>query len=117
MDPKLRNTIQFFCYDDQPYLFVFSLCKYRSVDQLYKSLTMPGGGEKVITVLSREACFDKALHFASQQMTITIDGDDEGEEDGEEGRFVYSLCCPVSKTLMTMPVRGKNCKHFQVRQL
>ena len=114
IDPKQQNSIQIFCHDDQLYVFVFSICKYRSVSQLYKSLTSPAS-EEAITVLPWEACFDKALHFARQQMTVAIDGDHgEVQEVGEEGKFVFSLLCPISKTIMTTPVRGRNCKHFQV---
>jgi len=112
-DLRQPNNIQFFCYDDQPYVFVFSLCQYRSVTELQTTLTTPSNDEAV-TVLPREACFDKAMDFASQHMTVNLDSDHEDDHD-DLGKFVYSLLCPISKTIMTTPVRGKNCKHFQVR--
>jgi len=112
-DPEKVNNFQFFCFDDKPYVFVLSFCRYRSAEQLQLNLTAPSS--KVISVLPQESCFGKALNFAAQQVMVTID-DDSGDEAGsnEVGKLIISLLCPISKALMKNPVRGKQCKHFQV---
>ena len=108
-DPKMKNIIQFFCFDDQPYVFAFCVVQYRSVNQLKLHC------EESIPVLHSEAGFEKAIGFISQEMTVTLDSDEEtGQDQDETRKFVYSLMCPISKTIIRTPVRGKCCKHFQV---
>ena len=108
-NPKQANNFQFFCYDDQPHFFVFSFCRFISVQHLKLSC------EKTISLRSQEGCFEKAMSFVSHKQTVTLDSDDDGGLENEANRkLVYSLLCPISKTIMKTPVRGKNCKHFQV---
>jgi len=112
-DTKQVTRIQICCYDDQPYLFYLALCKFRSADAVYDILMKPGLA--AIQKLSREESLRKAVTSMTGKMVILDDSDDEfGDHDGDT-KLVFSLICPLSKTLIQTPVRGKTCKHWQVR--
>lgn len=113
VDPQQENMIQICCCDDQQYVYTVSQCQYRSVDELYKTLVNQANQE-YITTLSYSASFEKALNFASRQMTVALDRDNEDMDEIESRKFIFTLTCPISKTRITTPVRGKSCKHFQV---
>jgi hypothetical protein len=78
---------------------------------LYKTLTNPSSPE-AIERLSLEAAMDKAVGFTIEQMLV-VDSD-EDEEEEELGKFIFSLLCPLTGSPMKFPVRGRNCKHWQV---
>jgi hypothetical protein len=111
-DPKKITRIQLCCYDDQPYLYCLAFCKFRSPDAIYQMLMNPA--QNWTEKLSREEGFRKAIQYvnANGQMVV-LDSDNESEP--EVAKLIFSLICPISKTLMQTPVRGKSCKHWQVR--
>jgi hypothetical protein len=111
-DPKKVTRIQLCCYDDQPYLYCLAFCKFRSPNAIYHMLMNPA--QNWTEKLSREEGFQKAIQYvnANGQMVV-LDSDNESEP--EVAKLIFSLICPISKTLMQTPVRGKSCKHWQVR--
>jgi hypothetical protein len=110
-----RHCFQICCADTEPFYYVLSYCTYLSADQLYTNLidqTKMGR----LAHLTFEVSEDKAKEIASKQLTELIDSDNDDINDVEEtGKFIFSLTCPISRQLMVTPVRGKDCKHFQVR--
>jgi hypothetical protein len=111
-DPKKVTRIQLCCYDDQPYLYCLAFCKFRSPDAIFRMLMNPA--QNWTEKLSREEGFRKAIQYvnANGQMVV-LDSDNESEP--EVAKLIFSLICPISKTMMQTPVRGKSCKHWQVR--
>jgi hypothetical protein len=113
-NPNKITRIQLCCYDDQPYLFCLAFCKFRSADTVYRMLMSPE--QNWIEKLSREEGFRKAIQYvnANGQMVV-VDSDNDESKPEEAAKLIFSLICPISKMLMQTPVRGKNCKHWQVR--
>jgi hypothetical protein len=103
-----RGCIQVTCADEEKYYYILTFCEYRDPVHVYNVIR-----EKVNfpTFISS---YRKARTFASQQMSISVDGDSDNEVD-EAGKFIFTLTCPLSRKILVTPVRGKDCKHFQVR--
>jgi hypothetical protein len=109
-NPKCTNQIDIGCYDNEQYIFCLAVCQYQTPATLTKqSLSMDN---QHFQRLSMEESIQKAMQLINQQM-IVVDGDDDGGT-ADLGKFVFSLTCPISKLPMTTPVRGRNCKHWQV---
>ena len=118
--PQRDNVVKVLTYDDQPFYFCIALCAYVSPATLYKSLTSTTPpNDMALEKLTRAESIARALTFAKQD-TLILDDDDDDEEQAPQapgddtGRIVFTLTCPFSKSTMEKPVRGKNCKHFQV---
>lgn len=112
-NPKQKTRIQMVCLDDQPYFYCLGMFQYRSVDDVFASVMNPASLE-TIKIISIEESRKKAMDFAARQMTVGLDSDTDNADKDDAGRFIFSLTCPISKTIMTTPVRGKQCKHWQV---
>lgn len=110
-DPSIKHNISIFTIDKDAYIFLISLCQYRSVDEIFEML-MDQDGTQAITRLTRDESMQKAMTFAGKQMLV-VDSDEEPDKE-QLGKFVFSLTCPISKQPMKVPVRGKKCKHYQV---
>jgi hypothetical protein len=109
-----RNFIQICCADEDQFFYILSYCSYVSPENLYSKLIDPKDSAR-IPRQSFTAGLEKALEFANQQMTLSNDcDDDEVSETDTKGKFVFSLTCPLSRTIMVTPVRGAQCTHFQV---
>ena len=110
-----RNYIQICCADDEPFYYVLSYCSFRSPEQIYSNLVDQTSIER-ITRLSFDSSVEKAKEIASKAISESIDSDDDDDKNDveETGKFVFSLTCPISRSLMVTPVRGMHCKHFQV---
>jgi len=114
-DPNQELSIDMGCYDEEQYLFCLSICKYRSVDSLFSVLTTRHNKE-AITYMSRQESLKKIDGFVSSRGLVLLD-DDDNNNDGQEqhlGKIVFPLKCEISKKLIKVPVRGKDCRHFQV---
>ena len=111
-DPKIPTQIHIFCYDDQIYTLCVSLSRYRSVDEVLQSLLDKDNPQKLCEISFSEG-FERTISFAASLVSVDIDGDADDETD-EVGKFVVSLICPLSRTIMELPVRGKKCLHQQV---
>jgi hypothetical protein len=112
-NPKKVTRIQLCCYDDQPYLYCLAFCKFRSVNSVYSMLMNPK--LNFVERLSREEGFRKAIEYVNANGQMVVLDSDNDESEPEAAKLIFSLICPISKTLMQAPVRGKNCKHWQVR--
>lgn len=109
--PYGNQQIEIATYDDQQYVYALTMSVYRSPSTVFQSLMNPKSDE-AISVLEKDAAIAKASLFASQNHSLSLEGDDEQFREGE-GRLSVTLIDPVSKTLIRTPVRGKCCRHFQ----
>ena len=112
-NPKLPTPIDIFCYDDQVYIVCVSRSRYRSVDEVLHSLLDISSPKKIFEI-SFAAGLQRAVSSAASLISIDIDGDDN-DATNELGKFIVSLKCPLSRAIMEIPVRGKDCVHHQVR--
>ena len=118
--PQRDNVVKILNYDDQPFYFCIALCTYVSPATLYKHLTTTTPpNDMALEKLTRAESTAHALTFTKQNTLILDDDDDDDDEapqapGDDTGRIVFTLTCPFSKSTMEKPVRGKNCKHFQV---
>mmetsp|Transcript_99005 Transcript_99005/g.285706 ORF Transcript_99005/g.285706 Transcript_99005/m.285706 type:complete len:932 (+) Transcript_99005:186-2981(+) len=105
-------TIAMCCQDDKQFAFSVSICFYKTPAKLQKellSVTNP-----FFETLSPEQSMKKAMIFMKKNSMITIDDDDGASgEKREMARLVFSLMDPVTKTPIKIPVRGRDCKHWQ----
>jgi hypothetical protein len=118
LDIGERNRIQICCSDDQPYIYALVCCKYRSDSDLFSEATGSSSFKRnIIPILSKEDSIQKAMGLATRQATVALDCENDDQSDMDNGKFIFSLSCPYTKTLLSTPVRGKSCKHFQVSRL
>ena len=115
-DPKRAAIIEGITYDEDQYFGCVVYARYRPATRICLSLLNPKSPD-AITTLGEEEGKKKVISFASSKMVSLLDSDDENEAaDGEAGKFIFSLTDAYSGALMTTPVRGVDCKHFQVRR-
>lgn len=98
-----------------------AICKYVDPDRLHDELMgLTADGEVVIPKISLRSAKKMARNYLSGQMVSIDDSEDENAADGKEAEdaksLTFSLICPISKTAMKTPVRGRYCKHIQVRE-
>ena len=108
--PVQKHKIELCCRDSEQYWYLLALCKFRSPDSLLEQIMNPDNN--TLCRLSLEESIEKAKVSATVQTVVL---DDDEVVSAETGMFVFSLICPVSKIPMTTPVRGVECKHWQVR--
>lgn len=114
LDPEKSISIEMCCYDTGTFLFCLSVCRYRSVKTLCSQLIAPDN-ERSLDVMSRQQGIKKLMDSFKRDV-VAVDSGDEG--DGQlSGKTVFSLKCPISKQLMSVPVRRRQCKHWQVSNL
>lgn len=100
-------TITGLFHDPEPYYLCAAICRYRAPLQLYRTL-MNGSIDK----LSMEDSIQVALEYAQKNAVVCLDDGIENDNVSPSS-FVFKLSCPISSTLMTTPVRGRQCNHFQ----
>jgi hypothetical protein len=99
------------------YALYAAICRYVAPDDLYDQLMgRRSGGDILIPTLSERSAKMIAMDYVSNQ-TVAIE-DSEDEDGGnthvdESNSLTFSLICPLTKTTMETPVRGRNCKHLQ----
>jgi len=92
-----------------------AICEYVHADRLFDELTGNRVGDFVIPAQSLESVKQKAIESLKQQTISIVDS----ESDGDEARgnssdcHVFSLHCPITKTVIDTPVRGRDCSHLQ----
>ena len=112
-EPNDPIKVEGITYDDDLYFGCVVYAKFRPPNVVYQIL-MDRTSPDSISFLTTEEAERKAISFASSEMVV-IDSDDENEPGVEEaGKFIFSLTDASSMKLMTTPVRGIYCKHFQV---
>ena len=114
-EPNGPIKLEGITYDDEIYFGCVVYAKFRSPKLVYDIL-MEKTSPAPISFLTAEEGEIKAIGFASSIMVV-LDSDHEPESGEEEelGKFIFSLTDASSMKLMSTPVRGINCKHFQVR--
>lgn len=115
--PTETNEMKILTVEEEPYFFCIALCKYRSPAILMNNYIHSDPAvfhASSFDKLSREQAMIKAKGFTTQA-TLTLDGSDDDDQTpaDESGKFVFTLTCPFSKTILRKPVRGKQCKHYQ----
>lgn len=104
-------SISALLYDQAQYTYALSFCKYRAPSEVYES--MMGESPESIPKLSRGEGMSRAIAFANG--SVFANRDNAGVHiDSDDQKFAFSLLDPFSKTVITTPVRGAHCKHFQV---
>lgn len=109
-DPRTEQVLELCCYDDEPFLYCLSICRYRSHAALYRSLTLENSPERLETV-PYDAGLARIIELAKP---VLLDGVEEASPGGDNFAY-YSLLCPLTRKTMSHPVRGRKCSHFQVR--
>jgi hypothetical protein len=111
-DPKKPLTIELGCHESVPFVYCLAVHKYRTVGDFIETLRFsmnrasPDDGVKKVCSLLKAA-----------STTICIDTDEDEPDDKEIGKLVFSLRCPLTRKPIETPIRGKNCKHFQVSDI
>lgn len=109
-DAQRKTVIEIGCKDDDLFYFSLSVCQFISPERMFERV-------KTGTLLriEREEATEKAKAFAKKHMTMSLDSDGEEVKGNEEqGVFIVNLMCPMSKSIISTPVRGRNCRHWQV---
>lgn len=114
--PTDKTVITLCCQDETQYLFVVAVCSYKPPGRLLRDILEDESS--CLVRLTLEESKNKAMQYINKNSMISID-DDEGD-NGKNGtqkavpKLVFSLVDPVTKVPMTTPVRGRQCKHWQV---
>jgi hypothetical protein len=103
--------IEMACFDTEPYYWCLAMCSYVPPNVLYSRILNPNAAE-AIWHMPRQECIQYAKEYLRAN-ALTVDSDND--DDDSDRRFSFSLMCPMSKQLIKHPVRGHNCKHYQVR--
>ncbi len=107
-DPKRPIKIDLCSYDEDSYFYCVMLCSIQTPDALYRQLTEPG--PFALERINRGQAMELAANIARRQV-VQLDCDDDAEK--EKGKLIFSLLCPLSKTVMETPVRSSKCNHWQ----
>lgn len=102
-----------------------AICEYVTPDDLYEELLGKKHGEVSIPRISLKSAKKMAKEYMAGQMVLIDDSDEDTHHNGNDSdreeenakSLTFSLLCPISKKVMQTPVRGRHCKHMQVRQL
>ena len=90
-----------------------AICEYVDPDRLFDELTRKKVGRFVIPALSLESVKQKAIEYLKQQAVLNVDSDSEDDEGCKNSDcHVFSLLCPIGKTVIETPVRGRYCGHL-----
>ena len=93
-----------------------AICKYVSPDDLYEQLIgKRNDGDVVIPTLSERSARILAMDYVANS-TVALESDDDDACDAPSNvsnNLTLSLLCPIMKTPMETPVRGRQCKHLQ----
>ncbi|KAL7542827.1 hypothetical protein ACHAXR_012179 [Thalassiosira sp. AJA248-18] len=103
------------------YALHVAICEYVAPDDLYDQLMgKVAGGDVTIPKISLRSARKMAKDYLANQMVSIVDSDDEDDNaKSDQGKIAggksmtFSLLCPISKTAMCTPVRGRHCKHMQ----
>ncbi|KAL7543641.1 hypothetical protein ACHAWF_007435 [Thalassiosira exigua] len=103
------------------YALHVAICEYVAPDDLCDQLTGKVEGEVTLPKISLRSGRKIAKDYMAGQMVSIVDSDDSdddadadrGKSTDDEKSLTFSLVCPISKTAMRTPVRGRDCKHLQ----
>ena len=94
-----------------------AVCKYVSPDDLYEQLIgKRNDGDVMIPTLSERSARILAMDYVADS-TVSLESDDDDDAgnvpNNVSNSLTLSLLCPIKKTPMIFPVRGRTCKHLQ----
>lgn len=85
-----------------------AICEYVDPDRLFDELI----GK--IPLQSLKSVKKKTVENLKRQTVSIVDCDDDNDKDeSNSGCQIFSLLCPITKTMIQTPVRGRSCSHFQ----
>eukprot|EP00584_Thalassiosira_punctigera_P009071 CAMPEP_0172527548 /NCGR_PEP_ID=MMETSP1067-20121228/2202_1 /TAXON_ID=265564 ORGANISM="Thalassiosira punctigera, Strain Tpunct2005C2" /NCGR_SAMPLE_ID=MMETSP1067 /ASSEMBLY_ACC=CAM_ASM_000444 /LENGTH=1137 /DNA_ID=CAMNT_0013311301 /DNA_START=160 /DNA_END=3573 /DNA_ORIENTATION=- len=106
------------------YALHVAICEYIAPDDLYDRLMGNSDGDVTIPKISLRSARKMAKEYLADQTVLIDDSDDEDRNSSVGGKstenrksLTFSLLCPISKTAMKTPVRGRHCKHMQCMDL
>ena len=96
------------------YAIHLAICEYVEPNDLYDKMVQN------IPTVSLESAKSMARKY-SQRQTVSLDSDAEGGEEGDKegsstsggSTLTFSLLCPITRTVIDTPVRGRHCRHMQ----
>lgn len=89
-----------------------TISEYVGPDRLFDELV----GKSALPLLPLESVKQKAIEYLKQQQIVVVDGEDESDNNnggGNSGSLIVSLKCPIGKTAIQTPVKGRCCNHLQ----
>jgi len=97
------------------YAVMVAICEYVEPDRLFDELTGKRVGNFVIPAQSLESVKQMAIESLKQQTISIVDSESDGDETrgNSSDCHVFSLHCPITKTVIDTPVRGRDCSHLQ----
>ena len=107
-DPSFDNTLSPLTYDENDFIIQIAIMEYRSPSLLQ---TILRGSDNEEMKLNQKS-FDESLTIAKNYLnnqTIVLDG----HESDDKLTSTFHLFCPIAMTPINIPVRGRDCKHFQ----
>ena len=111
------HTLHMFSCDPDCYYAGVFLCKYQAPSAVYQALIGQSLSQPpFLQRLSFDGAKMKALQNISQNAIAVLDDNDDNvnaKPSEEPGQLVFSLTCPISKSIIKTPVRGRCCKHWQ----
>jgi hypothetical protein len=103
--------------EEAKYALQLCVAEYRSPKVVFEETL------RTIELINYDEAKNRAKDYVNDQ-TISLDDSDSDEEDpdsnknaGKGAHLTFKLTCPISMTLMDIPVRGKNCRHLQCFEL
>lgn len=90
------------------YAIHVAICEYADPDRVFDELTGKIVGRFVIPAQSLESVKQKAIESLKQRTASIVDSAGNNSDC-----HVFSLLCPIAKTVIDTPVRGRDCNHLQ----
>ena len=115
-----RLEVALTAYDAATYAIHVSVCQTWTPQVLSAGILQK---RSIITFLDPPTSVAKAKDMAAKCKSLCVVDDDDADGDeanntdtaaSDQGKFVFSLLCPLTKKPIVSPVRGKHCKHWQV---
>lgn len=107
------NSLDIVSYDTDIYFFQVIVAEYRSPGTIFKLLAskdVPVAlADLTLTKKSQNESVRATKNYLMEQ-TVCIDDD---ENQSIENSLTIKVRCPITMTLMKVPVRGRKCKHIQ----
>jgi len=113
--PLSLNHIKLVTREDAKYGISLCIAEYQSPEDVFEEAL------RNITIVDYQEAQKRAKDYVNDQ-TISLD-DSEDEADSKDGgahrgaHLKFKAVCPISMKAMEIPVRGKNCRHFQCFEL
>lgn len=105
-----KTSIELSCYDEEPYVFSLTLCRYRPPASLSRQLQ--SSINSVLKKLTPEESFAKARGMMTEVVLDDFEGSDQSGHDLKS--IAFTLKDQFTMGVIKTPVRGTKCSHFSV---